>query len=59
MSNLTRDKILTFFIAWMLIFGFASYFLQSPVLWALATISAVCLVVVIHDITQTKLSTIG
>lgn len=54
MSNLTRDKILTFFIAWMLIFGFASYFLQSRVLWAIATLFAVGLVVIIHDITQTK-----
>ena len=54
MSNLTRDKILTFFIAWMFIFGFASYYLQSPVLWGLTTIFAVCLAVVVHDSIQTK-----
>jgi glutamate synthase domain-containing protein 2 len=54
MSNLTRDKILTFFIAWVLILGFASYYFQSPILWVLATIFAVGLVVIIHDIIQTK-----
>lgn len=54
MSSLTRDKILIFFIAWTLILGVGSYFLQSPVLWGFATVSAICLVVVIHDINQTK-----
>jgi glutamate synthase domain-containing protein 2 len=54
MSNLTRDKILSFFIAWMFIFGIASYIVKSPILWALTTISAICLGIVIHDIHQTK-----
>lgn len=54
MSSLTRDKILFFFIAWTVLFGIGSYFWQSPVLWGFATVSAICLVIVIHDIIQTK-----
>lgn len=54
MNSLTRDKILAFFIAWTILLPIGSYFYQSPVLWGLATLSAICLIVVIHDSIQTK-----
>jgi len=54
MNSLTRDKVLLFFIAWTIFLAVGSYVWQNPILWGLATLSAVCLVVVIHDIVQTK-----
>jgi glutamate synthase domain-containing protein 2 len=54
MNSLTRDKLLGFFIAWTILLAVGSYVWQNPVLWGFATLSAVCLVVVIHDIIQTK-----
>lgn len=54
MSLLTRNKILTFFILWTIILGVGSFLIQSTVLWGLTTLSLICLVVVIHDILQTK-----
>jgi glutamate synthase domain-containing protein 2 len=49
-----RDKILVFFIAWTTTLGMTAYIIQSLGLWLVATLFLVGLIVVIHDIFQTK-----
>jgi glutamate synthase domain-containing protein 2 len=49
-----RDKIVIFFVYWTIALGVISYIVQSLGLWILATLFLVALIVVIHDIFQTK-----
>jgi hypothetical protein len=54
MSNITRNRILTFFIVLSVVLGTSSILLSNILLGVLTSLSLYGLFIVIKDITQTK-----